>query len=343
MTFGTPRWGANEDVSRAIFDTYIAAGGNFIDTADVYSGGASEELLGRFLIDAGLRSRIVLATKSGFGTGDHPNAGGNGAKHLHDALNGSLKRLRTDYVDLYWLHVWDMVTPAEEVLQTMSALVRSGKVRYWGMSNAPAWYVAKLATLAAAHAMIAPIGLQYEYSLVERGVEQELVPAAADLGLSLQPWSPLGGGFLSGKYSRDDPANVAGQRAPELPDGKIHTDSGEGRLAGANPFGDSKFTARNWDILDVLNEIAAAVDATPAQVSLSWAVRQPGVASVLIGASKAEQLVSNMGALDIDLSDEQLCRLDQVSAPQVGYPGSLFTPMVKRFVFGGHEVGRWRS
>lgn len=341
MTFGTARWGVDEAGSRAIFDSYVEAGGNFIDTADVYSGGTSEELLGRFLSEPGMRERIVVATKSGFGTGDHPNAGGNGAKHVNDALEGSLRRLGTDHVDLYWLHVWDMVTPAEEVLQTMAALVRSGKVRYWGMSNAPAWYVARLATLASASAMPAPIALQYEYSLVERSIEQELVPAATDLGLAIQPWSPLGGGFLSGKYRRDDPANVAGRRPPALPDGKPQDGSGEGRLAGANPFGDSKFTDRNWDILGALAAVAGEVGATQAQVALAWALRRPRVGSVLIGASRAEQVAGNIAALEVVLDDEQQRRLDEASAPESAYPGSLFTPMVKRFVFGGHDVAGW--
>lgn len=342
MTFGTARWGADEAGSRAIFDAYVEAGGNFIDTADVYSGGSSEELLGGFVRDAGLRDQIVLATKSGFGTGNHPHSGGNGAKHVHAALDGSLRRLGTDHLDLYWLHVWDMVTPAEEVLQTMAALVRAGKIRYWGMSNAPAWYVAKLATLAHANAMPAPIALQYEYSLVERGIEAELIPAAADLGLGMQPWSPLGGGFLSGKYRRDDPANTAGQRPPALPDGKPQPDGGDGRLAGSNPFGDSKFTERNWDILDALRGVADEVGTTPAQVALAWVVNRPGVGSVLIGASRAEQVASNIAALAVVLTDDQQRRLDEASAPVASYPAALFSPMVKRFVFGGHDVAGWR-
>lgn len=342
MTFGTERWGVSQDDARAIFDAYVDQGGNFVDTADIYSGGTSEEMLGQFLIEAGARDRIVLATKAGFGAADFVHSGGNGAKHVHAALDASLRRLQTDYVDLYWLHVWDMVTPAEEVLQTMAALVRSGKVRYWGLSNAPAWYVAKLATLAAAHALPAPIGLQYEYSLIERGVEQEHLPAAADLGLGLLPWSPLGGGFLTGKYRRDDPANVAGKRAPGLPDGRSQPDGGDGRLAGANPFGDSKFTDRNWDILDVLNGVATEVGASQAQVALSWAVRRPGVCSVLIGASRTDQFTSNVGALSVELSADQQRRLDEASAPALSYPASLFTPALERFVFGGHEVAKWR-
>jgi aryl-alcohol dehydrogenase-like predicted oxidoreductase len=149
MTFGAARWGMGEDSARDVFNTYVEAGGNFIDTADVYSGGRSEEMVGTFVSERDLRDQIVIATKAGFAAGSGPHTGGNGSKHLHSALEASLGRLRTDYVDLYWMHVWDSVTPAEELLETMGALVRSGKIRYWGMSNAPAWYVAKLATLAA--------------------------------------------------------------------------------------------------------------------------------------------------------------------------------------------------
>ena len=166
MTFGTTRWGSSEDGSRAVFNAYVEAGGNFVDTADVYSSGRSEEMLGGFINERGLRGQIVVATKAGFAVGRGPHAGGNGARHLHAALDGSLRRLRTDYVDLFWLHVWDSVTPAEELLETMAALVRAGKTRYWGVSNAPAWYVAKLATLAAVRGMPGPIALQYFYSLV---------------------------------------------------------------------------------------------------------------------------------------------------------------------------------
>jgi aryl-alcohol dehydrogenase-like predicted oxidoreductase len=157
MTFGTARWGTGEQDSRSILNAYIDAGGNFVDTADVYAGGRSEELLGRFLAERGLRDQVIVATKAGVATGKGVHSGGNGAKHLYASLDGSLRRLGTEYVDLFWLHVWDSVTPAEELLQTMSSLVRSGKVRYWGISNAPAWYVAKVATLATMGRMPGPI------------------------------------------------------------------------------------------------------------------------------------------------------------------------------------------
>ena len=171
MTFGTARWGLDEAGSAAVFHAYLDLGGNFVDTADVYSGGRSEEMLGKFVADGKLRERIVIATKAGFAAGQGVHTGGNGAKHVHAALEGSLKRLRTDYVDLFWIHVWDSVTPAEELLETMDALVRSGKIRYWGISNAPAWYVSKLATLAAVRGIRGPIALQYFYALVNRDIE----------------------------------------------------------------------------------------------------------------------------------------------------------------------------
>lgn len=340
MTFGAQRWGADEAGSRAIFDAYVEAGGNFIDTADVYSGGASEELLGRFIRERRLRERLVVGTKAGFGTADHPHSGGGGAKHLYDALHASLRRLATDHVDLYWLHMWDMVTPPEEVLQTMANFVRAGKIRYWGISNAPAWYIARIATLAEAHALPRPIALQLEYSLVERGVEAEHLSLAAELGIAIQPWSPLAGGFLTGKYLRDDPANVAGRRGPALPDGT--PDEGKGdRLAGSNPFGDSKFTERNWDILDVLRTVADETGASPAQVALAWLVDRQGVAATLVGASRPDQLAGNLAALELSLTSDQRQRLDEASMPSHPYPASIYTPLVKRFVFGGKEVSGW--
>lgn len=342
MTFGTDRWGADQDESRAIFDAYVEAGGNFVDTADVYSGGDSERLLGRFIAERSLRERMVVATKSGFGTGDHPHSGGNGAKHVNDALNGSLKRLGTDHIDLYWAHVWDQVTPVEEVLETLVNLVRSGKVRYYGLSNAPAWYAARMSTLAQARGLPGPIALQFEYSLVERGVENEHLRMAAELGMGLQPWSPLGGGFLSGKYRRDDPANVAGQRGPALPDGAVDDgQAGDGRLSGANPFGDTKFTERNWDVLETVKAVADEIGETPARVALAWLAGRPGVDSILIGASRPAQVADNIAALEIVLTVAQRQRLDEASAPSPLYPASLFTPMVKRFTFGGADVPAW--
>lgn len=342
MTFGAAGWGAAEEQARAIFETYVEAGGNFLDTADVYSGGRSEELLGRFMAPKGLRDRLVVATKSGFGTGDHPHSGGNGAKHVHAAIDGSLRRLGTDYIDLYWAHVWDQVTPPEEVLQTMAALIRAGKVRYWGLSNAPAWYVARVVTLAEGQGLPSPIAVQLAYSLIERNIEHELIPAARALRLSVQPWSPLGGGFLSGKYRRDDPANRAGQRPPQLPDTAGEgSGTGDGRLSGPNPFGDTLFTERNWRVLDALTALAQELGRTPAEVALAWLIQRPQVDAVLIGASRVEQVAASVAALEVALDAAQLAKLEAASAPEPIYPYAIFSGDVRRMTFGGAQVSGW--
>lgn len=235
-----------------------------------------------------------------------------------------------------------MVTPVEEVLETLVNLVRSGKIRYYGLSNVPAWYAAKLATLAQSRGLPGPVGLQFEYSLVERGIESEHVRMAAEFGMGVQPWSPLGGGFLSGKYRRDDPANIAGQRGPALPDGKPdETAAGDGRLSGANPFGDSKFTERNWDTLEVLVAVAKEVSAPPAQVALAWLGQRPLVTSILIGASRPRQIADNVAALNLTLSPDRIRRLDAVSAPVATYPATLVSPLIQRFAFGGASVEGW--
>ncbi len=331
MTFGAERWGSGEGGSRAVFDAYVEAGGNFVDTADVYSGGRSEEMLGAFVADAGLRDRLVIATKSGFPTGrGRPHAGGNGAKHVRAALDGSLKRLRTDHVDLYWIHVWDRTTPAEEVLETLVAAVRAGKILHYGFSNCPAWYVAKVATLAAAHGLPAPIGLQHHYSLIDRGVELELIPAGRELGLGMAPWSPLAAGLLTGKYGRDMLSHA--DRATGLPDKGAEESAAEsdGRLNGDNPFGGMLFTERNFGVVDVVRAVAEEAGRSMAEVALAWTVRRPGVSSVLIGASRAEQVREKVAALDLVLNDDQQARLDAVSAPP---------PINPYFIFGMPTAG----
>lgn len=334
MTFGAARWGSADDVSRAVFDAYVDAGGNCVDTADVYADGRSEELLGTFVAERNLRDQLVLATKCGFYGGGavrgNPNAGGNGRKQVRRALEGSLRRLRTDYVDLYWLHVWDAVTPADEVLQTMGDLVRAGLVRYYGLSDVPAWWATQLATLAAAHGVPGPVAMQLEYSLVERNVEHEHVPAARALGMGLCPWSPLAGGFLAGKYERP-------------PHGDAQKAAGEGRLAGGNPFGDTKFTERNWRVLDALRAVAGEVGRPPAQVALAWLAARPLVASTVVGASRPDQLRDNLGALGTTLTAEQTAALDAAGAPEPVFPYPIFEPPVNRMVFGGAAVEGWRG
>jgi aryl-alcohol dehydrogenase-like predicted oxidoreductase len=343
MTFGTARWGLDQAGSAAVFNAYVDAGGNFIDTADVYSAGRSEAMLGSFIADRKLRHQLVLATKAGFAAGPGVWTGGNGAKHLHTALEGSLQRLQTDYVDLFWIHVWDTVTPAEELLETMTNLVRSGRIRYWGMSNAPAWYVTKLATLAAVRGVAGPIALQYFYALVNRDIEDEHVPVAKEFGMGIVPWSPLAYGLLTGKYDRAT-VEAGPPRAGGLPRDAATADEkrpeGDKRLDGANPFGDSLFTPRNWIIVDELKRVAAEADQSPARIALAWVCGRPGITSTLMGVSRAEQVIDNAAALDLTLSPEHRAALDTVSIsahPRMLY--SLFTPALrKQFVFGGSAV-----
>lgn len=261
MTFGKEGWGSDDAVSGAVFNAYVDAGGNFVDTAEAYANGRSEEMLASFIGKRSLRDKMVLATKFSFSAEDgNPNAAGNGRKNMVRALEGSLKRLGTDYIDLYWIHIWDTVTPVEEVLQSLGDLQRMGKIRYFGLSDVPAWYAVKMSTLASAHTVPGPIALQMEYSLAAREIEKEHLPAARECGLAVLPWSPLAGGFLAGKYERGSAGTT-----------------GEGRLSGANPFGDTKFTGRNWRVLDALKSVAAEVGRPSAQVALAWAASQPGI------------------------------------------------------------------
>lgn len=346
MTFGTARWGSGESDSRKIFNAYVDAGGNLVDTADVYAAGRCEEMLGDFIAERGLRDSIVLATKSGFAAAAGPHAGGNGVKHICDALEGSLKRLRTDFVDLYWVHVWDSVTPAEELLQTMTSLVRAGKIRYWGLCNSPAWYVAKLATLAAVRGLPSPIAMQYFYSLTNRDIEDEHVPVAAEFGIGIMPWSPLSFGLLSGKYDRAS-VEAAAPRAAGLPrDAAVGSElrpKDDKRLDGANPFGDSLFTERNWKIVDTLKQVAKEAGQSPARVALAWVSGRPSVTSTLLGVSRVEQLADNIAALDLMLPAEHRTALDAVSAPEPRMLYSLFTPAVRQqAVFGGSDVTPWQ-
>ena len=343
MTFGVARWGMERPDAEAVLDAYVDAGGNLIDTADVYAGGGGETMLGEILAERGNRDQLVLATKSGFAAGRGPSAGGNGAKHIHAALEGSLRRLRTDYIDLYWIHVWDSVTPPEDLLETMSALVRAGKIRYWGLSNSPAWYVARIVTLASARGQPGPIALQYFYSLVSREVEAEHVPLALDTGLGVMPWSPLAYGLLTGKYDRTK-VEAAPSRAGGLPN-EAATDGsragGGSRLDGANPFGDTLFTDRNWKIVDALKAVSSEIGEPPAKVALAWALSRPAVDTVLIGVSKVSQLQDNIGAVSLCLSAESLAALDGASQPALPMIYGLFSDEMRRqVVYGGAAVSR---
>ncbi|WP_338664432.1 aldo/keto reductase [Pararoseomonas sp. SCSIO 73927] len=342
MTFGTARWGADEAGSRAIFERYVELGGNFIDTADVYSGGRSEEMVGAFVAERGLRDRMVIATKSGFATGQGFHQGGNGARHVQAAVERSLRRLRTDFIDLYWIHIWDGITPAEELLQTMAALIGAGKIRYWGISNTPAWYAAQLATLARLRGLPAPVGLQYFYSLVERGAESEHVPLGQAFGMGLVPWSPLAYGLLTGKYDRAA-VEAAVPRQGGVPnqgqaDGPPRPE-GDKRLDGDNPFGDTLFTERNWAIVEAVKRVAEEIGETPARVALAWVVGRPGVASTLMGVSRAEQVADNVAALGLGLAPDKREALDAASGGGQTFLYGLLQPGVRnQVVFGGADV-----
>lgn len=343
MTFGAGRWGADEAVSRRIYDSYVDAGGNFLDTADVYSGGESEAMLGRFLRDSGRRDRMVVATKSGFARGEgNPLAGGNSARNIRDGLEGSLRRLGTSYIDLYWTHVWDRTTPPEEVLRALTDAVRRGDILYYGFSNAPAWYTAQIATLAHAHGLPQPIGLQYSYSLIDRGVELDIVPAGRALGMGLVAWSPLGFGMLTGKYGREKLADFGPAGSVPNKGGEAAAGGSDGRLNGENPYGGMLFTEGNFHIVDELRAVAAEIDRPMAQVALAWVVSRPGVSSVLMGASRAEQVTQNAAALEITLTVGQMARLDAAGAPPTLNPYFIFQ-MPRRQIYGGSHIQPWSN
>ena len=328
MTFGTEwGWGAPRQTARTVFTRYLEAGGNFIDTADGYTGGTSEEMLGRFIKETKTRDRVVLATKFTFNRQEgNPNAGGNGRKNIYRVLEGCLRRLQTDYIDLFYLHAWDRITPLEEVLDTLDALVREGKVRYVGLSNVPAWYLARYQTIADVRGLSCVCALQLEYSLVERNIEREHVPAATELGAGICPWSPLAGGLLSGKYRRSA-RGVQGA-------GRLKTMQG----SGSPVF--EKFTERNWRILDALLSVARDLGRGPAQVALNWIARRPGVVSTIIGATKPAQLEDNLKALEFEIPAALSQQLEEASRPELLYPYLFFAPVLQSRIHGGMPTRR---
>lgn len=327
MNFGTSgyhaSYGKTVDESRPILRQYLDAGGNFIDTADFYTAGESETILGQLLAETGVRDRVVLTTKftNGMVPGD-PNGGGNGRKHMVRALEASLRRLGTDYVDVYLLHSWDRLTPVEEVMQTFDDLVRAGKIRYAGLSDTPAWYAAQAQTFALSNNMTPLINVQLPYSLIERAIETEHIPMGQSLGLGITAWSPLGQGFLSGKYHADD-RGVAG--------------SGRLSVTGAAAL---DLTERDWQLLRPLAEVADKLGVTMAQVAINWVATQPGIAAAIVGASSAQQLAGTVAAMDFELPLELRAALDDASAvpPQSVY--KMFTPEYQQLIVNpGLKVG----
>ncbi|POX64454.1 aldo/keto reductase [Streptomyces sp. Ru62] len=326
MTFGDDwGWGAGADEARRIFDLYVDRGGNFVDTSVNYTDGSAERLLGQFVKDK--RDKVVIATKYTMARDrGNPNSGGNHRLNMVRSLETSLRNLGTDHIDLFYLHGWDHTTPHEEVMRGLDDLVRSGKVSYIGISNTPAWRISAMQTLADLRGWTPLIALQIEYSLIQRTVEHELIPMARELGLGVLPWSALGGGLLTGKYSR---ADLAGQEEQNSASG-----SRKGVIAASG-----NLTERGVTIAEAVKEVAAQVGASPAQVALAWTLLNPAVVSPVLGARTEDQLRDNLGALDVVLDEEHIARLDAVSRPDPVFPyGFVSTPMVQDLIFGGARV-----
>jgi aryl-alcohol dehydrogenase-like predicted oxidoreductase len=306
MTFGAE---ASEETSHALLDAYVAGGGNFLDTADVYSSGVSEEIIGHWLAShPSEAAELVIATKGRFPMGLGSNNVGLSRRHLHVALDDSLRRLGVEHIDLYQMHAWDAVTPLEETLRFLDDAVSAGKIGYYGFSNFLGWQLTKAVQLAKAAGYAPPVTLQPQYSLLVRGIEHEIVPAALDANIGLLPWSPLGGGWLSGKYERD----VAPTGATRL---------GENPQRGMEAWQKRNDNPRTWAIIDAVREIAQAHEASMSQVSLAWLGAQPAVTSVILGARSIEQLEDNLKATELELTAEELGRLTEASAPVIDdYP-----------------------
>ena len=303
MTFGEGRgWGSPVEDCQKIMDHFIDAGGNFIDTANGYTAGHSEAIIGDHIgRHSSRRDRLVLATKfsSNLYLGD-PNGGGSGRKSIVNQCENSLRRLQTDYIDLYWLHNWDMHTPIDETMAALEDLIRSGKVRYIGISDTPAWKVVEANLIARFRGWSQFIGLQIEYSLLERSVEAELVPMAQALGLGITPWSPLKGGALSGKYTRQNAGGVKADRGAMVP-----------------------LNEKTYGLIDELETIAEAHNSTVARIALAWVRMQPGVTSTIIGARRLDQLEDNLKSIEIALSREELTHLDSLTKPIPPFPQNM--------------------
>jgi aryl-alcohol dehydrogenase-like predicted oxidoreductase len=319
MTFGEDwGWGASPETSEAILTEYLDGGGNVVDTANIYTNGHSEKIVGDFFAARpGLRERVVLSTKfyANLYPGD-PNGGGGGRKALVAQLEESLRRLQTDYVDLYWLHNWDRRAPIEETMRGLDDLVAAGKVRYVGLSDLPAWVASQAQTIARFRGWTPITALQLEYSLLERTPEGELLPMAEALGIGVLPWSPLRSGQLSGKYVRDNGAPADSRRA-DLIEGP---------------------TERDWDVIEAVARVAAELGVGSAEVALAWVRSRPAVTSTLIGARTLEQLRSNLASLQVALAPEHLAALEEPSAPSLDFPAPLHGDLGPMLGFGGTTV-----
>ena len=329
LALGTMTFGAESDEaeSHAVLDAFVEAGGTLVDTADVYSAGVSEEIIGRWLRDRpdDVTDPVVLATKGRFPMGTAPNTSGLSRRHLTRALDASLGRLGVDAVDLYQVHAFDAWTPLEETLRTLDDFVRAGRIHYYGLSNFTGWQLTKAVHLARSLGLVEPVTLQPQYSLLVREVEWEIVPAVLDAGMGMLPWGPLGGGWLSGKYRRDQRPSGAT---------RLGEDPGRGMEAW-----DRRGTEQTWDVVDAVDAVAQERGVSMAEVALSWLTDRPGVTSTILGARTVEQLTTTLRADDLRLDDDERARLDRASEPRVGdYPyGSLGVSQRERRLDGGRD------
>ena len=312
QTFG---WGADEPTAFVLADRFVQAGGNFFDTSNIYNEGKSETMLGNWLKERGNRSRLVIATKVFFPAGEGPNDTGLSRKHIFDQVDASLRRLQTDYIDLYQMHCWDASTPLEETLRALDDLVRAGKVRYLGASNYTGSQLMKAIMLSELYGWARFDCLQPEYSLLVRSTEWELLPLCEAEGIGAIAWSPLAGGWLTGKYRR-------GQQPP--PDSRV------GQADRWDDLPDQREDERTWRIIDVLLEIAEARGKTPAQVALNWVKNKPGVTAPIFGARKLEQLEQNLGSVGWALTEDEVAKLDQASAIPLPSPYNFIARYTRR-------------
>jgi aryl-alcohol dehydrogenase-like predicted oxidoreductase len=308
-TFGNDwGWGAEKDEARKLFDLYVDRGGNFIDTAVTYTNGTSERLVGEFARSE--RDRLVIATKyTTLRRPDDPNSGGSGRKSLFGAVETSLRQLGTDYLDVLYLHVWDFTTPVEEILRGLDDLVRQGKVLHVAISNTPAWQIARMQTIADLRGWAPLAAVQLEYNLIERTGERDVLPMAEELGIGVTLWSPLAGGVLTGKYSRAD-----------LDPGQAVVGDSARKEFNVALGGVSE---RSLAIAEVVKDLAKELGHTPAQVALAWTLQNPVVTAPIIGARTLAQLEDNLAALDVEFEARHLERLDQASAPDLGFPHAM--------------------
>ena len=315
MTFGENwGWGASKDECKRMFNGFAEAGGNFIDTANHYTDGTSEQIVGELVKEK--REEFVLATKYSLSDRPNdPNGGGNHRKSMVQALNASLKRLRTDYIDLYWVHAWDFLTPVDEVMRALDDLVRAGKILYIGISDTPAWIVSQSNTMAELRGWSQFIGLQIQYNLVERTAERDLLPMAESLGISITAWSPLAGGVLSGKYNLNDKNN--------------------NRYGEQNPMSSAFLTKRNLNIAQKVVDIAKQVEKTPSQVAIRWLIQKNRNLIPILGVKRMNQLKDNLGCLDFILDNNHMDELNEISKIELGFPHDfLKMPFVKNLVYG---------